>query len=48
MKHCAKMGYYQKTVILGLGPMSEVSTLQVLIHDRKPLTIFAKIPIIDV
>ena len=35
MKYRAKIGYSKKTLILGLRPMSEDSTLQVSIHDRK-------------
>ena len=35
MKHWVKIGYYKKTLILGLGPMSDDSTLQISIHDRK-------------
>ena len=35
MKHWVKIGYYKKTLILGLEPMSDDSTLQVSIHDRK-------------
>ena len=48
MKHWDKIGYYKKTLIFGLGPMSEDSTLKLSIRDRKQLTIFAKSSIIDV
>ena len=48
MKHWVKIGYYKKTLILGLGPMSDDSTSQISIHDRKSWTMFSKSSIIDV
>ena len=48
MKHWAKFGYYKKTLLCGLGPKSDDSTLQFSIHDRNSLTIFAKNCIKDI